>query len=732
MRKTLCLIILTVAVCSLLSAVLAEPVPVRWEFEDGTLLGAAKVHRLQDTGWVEIAGAETDGVTVRVAVGADGFYDLTINQAGIGGYKENYVLIDGEPIGNTVAEGLKYANHTLSHLWLTAGEHSISVTAFWGNVKLDYLELKAAAALSDDIYDVPSTLCNPDPSAEAQALMDWMCSVYGKKMISGQYLDEYQYGAELDAIAAVTESRRPAMVGLDLLNYSPAGVKLGSWPTSVDQAIGYWKKGYIITYCWHWIAPENYLDTTGNNWWGGFYTQNTTFSLAKAMNGEDPEGYEFLIRDMDAIAEQLKRLGDAGIPVLWRPLHEASGGWFWWGAFGPEPYIALYRLMYDRFTNVHGLNNLIWVWNGQSADWYPGDDVVDIIGEDIYAGHHAHDSQSAAFLRCLSYTGAKKLIILSECGCIPSPIKCARDQTMWGAWGVWSGEFVMNGRNYSEDYTGADTLALFYSQDNVITLADVPDFGRKDDKSEAEAVLSGLSYPFADCEVSGNASRTLTGADIRGNAEEDSAVLTVQVPESGSYRIVITQSGIGGHKENNLSVDGEVIGTTVVQGEEEEVCDSGTVWLEAGEHRIGVHAVWGWVSLRTLELIPEPDADAEQRYEFEDGELLGNVRIGMLGADGWVELASNDETDGVAVTVSAAEDGYYDLVILQAGIGGYKENYLAVDGERIANTVVQGTDWERCVTPRVWLSAGEHTVTVTCFWGWDKLDALILMPSEAE
>jgi len=44
-----------------------------------------------------------------------------------------------------------------------------------------------------------------------------------------------------------------------------------------------------------------------------------------------------LLNDIDTMARKLKQVQDAGVPVLFRPLHEAEGGWFWWGAEGPEP-----------------------------------------------------------------------------------------------------------------------------------------------------------------------------------------------------------------------------------------------------------------------------------------------------------------------------------------------------------------------------------------------------------
>lgn len=109
--------------------------------------------------------------------------------------------------------------------------------------------------------------------------------------------------------------------------------------------------------------------------------------------------YWATIRDLDAIAGQLKRLRDAGVPVLWRPLHEADGGWFWWGAKGPEATKQLYYMMRDRFINYHGLNNLIWVWSVDkpNGSWYPGNDHVDILGIDSYPGGYNYDCQKSKF-----------------------------------------------------------------------------------------------------------------------------------------------------------------------------------------------------------------------------------------------------------------------------------------------------------------------------------------------
>lgn len=196
------------------------------------------------------------------------------------------------------------------------------------------------------------------------------------------------------------------------------------------------------------------------------------------MNGEDEEGYNLLVQDMENIASELTVLRDADVPVLWRPLHEASGGWFWWGNCEAESYIKLYQLMYQIFTEEYELNNLIWVWNGQDADWYPGDEYVDIIGQDIYPGYQVYTSRYPKFAETVGYTSARKIITLSENGCLFDPDLAIRDGGIWSYFGTWNGEFVSDSdvlNVYSEKYTDAEMLNKVYNHENVITRDELPD-----------------------------------------------------------------------------------------------------------------------------------------------------------------------------------------------------------------------------------------------------------------
>lgn len=453
--------------------------PVTYEAEDGSLEGNAKVENSKKeysgTGYVSGLEADGDSCTFHIKVEQEGFYDLVFMAASSGGKKENYVSLDGDQLGTLLTSEAEFEEASVERVYMTVGEHDVTVAKYWGWIYLDFLTVKASPALPEDLYEVSAKLVNPNATENAKRLMSYLTDIYGEKILSGQYCDGGMYGMERAAIWKTTGGEYPAVLGLDLIEYSPSRAANGSTSKAVEYAIEYWEEGGIVTFAWHWNVPEKYLTDI---WWKGFYAESTNINLSKIMNGEDPEGYDLLISDIDAIAEQLKRLQDAGVPVLWRPLHEAAGGWFWWGASGAEAYKQLYITMYDRLTNYHGLNNLIWLWNGQDEAWYPGDEYVDIIGEDIYPGERVYTSQVKKYLEAADYSTERKMVVLSENGCLFDPDLAIRDGAMWGFFATWGGDFVLrnSGMNaLSEQYTEAEMVKKVYSHDAVITFADLPD-----------------------------------------------------------------------------------------------------------------------------------------------------------------------------------------------------------------------------------------------------------------
>lgn len=143
-----------------------------------------------------------------------------------------------------------------------------------------------------------------------------------------------------------------------------------------------------------------------------FYAENNAFDATNALTEGTWENnvYE---ADMAEIISYLTLLQDENIPVLWRPFHEAAGGWFWWGKDATS-FKALWIDMFTRFQEA-GLHNLIWVWTSETGDddWYPGDQYVDIIGRDLY-GNTADDCATQYSTLANSY--GNKMVALSECG----------------------------------------------------------------------------------------------------------------------------------------------------------------------------------------------------------------------------------------------------------------------------------------------------------------------------
>lgn len=104
-------------------------------------------------------------------------------------------------------------------------------------------------------------------------------------------------------------------------------------------------------------------------------------------------------RELDAVAGGLSQLQDKEITVLFRPLHEVNGDWFWWsydtsGRVTSQEYQKLWKYVFSYMTEKKGLHNLLWIFSPNASlgnplikspvDYYPGDAYVDIVGLDFY------------------------------------------------------------------------------------------------------------------------------------------------------------------------------------------------------------------------------------------------------------------------------------------------------------------------------------------------------------
>lgn len=452
------------------------------EAESGKLEGSAKANDFPDASggaYVNGVNVEGDALTMTADIEYSGFYDMNFLTMGSEG-RVNNVLVDGMKVGDiTTNSPAEFGDTLLSYIYLDKGTHEITITPSWGYVDIDCLILTAAATpITEDTYKVEPTLVNPNADENTKRLYKFLCDIYGKYSLAGQYADEGRASSEYEKITAKT-GKTFAVLGLDMGNYSLGSKAHGAESKTVEYAYDWYKNaGGIVQLCWHWTTPEDYAVNAGDQpWYSSFYKEGSKLDLDKIMNGEDDAAYQLLMDDIDNMANELARLRDAGVPVLWRPLHEAAGGWFWWGNCEPESYKKLWNVMYDKMTNEHNLTNLIWVWNGQDPAWYPGDETVDINGWDIYAGNHVDSSQSGRFDDMATNYGTKtKLIALTENGCVMDPDKVFNDNARWLFWGTWSDPFTMKlGVVINDEYTTVELLTKAYNHERVLTLDELPD-----------------------------------------------------------------------------------------------------------------------------------------------------------------------------------------------------------------------------------------------------------------
>ena len=307
--------------------------------------------------------------------------------------------------------------------------------------------------------DPVKTLVNPNATQEAKNVYEFLLEQSGKQTLTGVQSSHSHKNDFVDAVAQHT-GRHPALAGYDFLflQFSPTPDNW-SWVQNYNDISApkeQWAANGLVNYMWHWNVPNSKADwdngVNNYNFDGyAFYTDKTSFDINEALK-EGTWQNDFIMKDIEEVAGYLKLLQDENIPVIWRPLHEAAGNydlygpngaWFWWGKGGAEPCKALWRLLYDQLVNVHGLNNLIWVWTvdvtpgaeDQYLDWYPGDEYVDILGVDIYETNT--DAKTRQYQAMVNLTKGKKLVTVSECGNIPDPAKCMDAGNKWSWFMVW-------------------------------------------------------------------------------------------------------------------------------------------------------------------------------------------------------------------------------------------------------------------------------------------------------
>ena len=219
----------------------------------------------------------------------------------------------------------------------------------------------------------------------------------------------------------------PAVYGMDLGDIEHRSeVNLDSVPfadmkTFVQQV---WARGGVLTFSWHVDNP-----LTGSNSWD---VTSDKVVASVLPGGEKNEEFRVWLDNLAEFLGSLKDDQGVAIPIIFRPWHEHTGSWFWWGQrlCTTEEFVSLWRYTFDYLCGEKNLHNLLFAYSSggdienveQYLERYPGDDYVDLIGFDYY---QMADATGSSFTENVSrvldiVTGAAdargKLAALTEAG----------------------------------------------------------------------------------------------------------------------------------------------------------------------------------------------------------------------------------------------------------------------------------------------------------------------------
>ena len=604
-----------------IAATSAYAAPTTYEAED--LTGATVVEDADYSGGKYAKPADASGITFTVKVEETAVYDITTKVL-IKQYDwiTSKITVNGVDVGSmlTTPRNCDSSYVVSASAKMKTGKNTITV----GNqaIGVDYITVERHP---DPEFKINATPVTPNASESARKVYSFLRENFGKKTISGMMISDqnfnYNYGdmkiippggcTPADSCKYTDEQvswkgqtdiaefykrsgHYPAIGGFDMLfaagGHHEEGWFKGYTENNILMTEELWELGGIPTYTWHWKVGEDTVFYTQGTPAGfnnpgctegvmGTSGTNTCFNYTKAFKGdkcaeinETSQEYKDIVADVDIVSGYFKQLQDKGIAVVWRPLHEASGGWFWWGVGSAECYVQLYRLVFKRMVETNKLNNLIWVWNintdpalgydysALNAAWYPGDDYVDIVAVDIYDPLNDHNSAANYYNKIVSDVGTSKMIALSENGAIPDIDSIAEDKAYWSYWmtwsQTWSGNFL--------EKTPTEMWKRNLDDERIIALDNMPGWDKfvADTNIAPDAIEPKVTIAASKISVSGNvisfaaAKSSNVSVDIfsmngkriatlyRGNIAAGSYSYSLENLPKGSYIVRVKGAGI--------------------------------------------------------------------------------------------------------------------------------------------------------------------------------------------
>lgn len=233
---------------------------------------------------------------------------------------------------------------------------------------------------------------------ESRQLLSWLNRLPGReerRVVVGQYITRNANNSNRHTPASAWQQfyldigektgKFPGLAGFCFSQRSVDGRGSENRPSDSnwrEYAAEHARQGGILRLMWH----------SGNPW-----TNETSWSsvpegrqLAELYTPGNP-AYNRWNGWLSDLADCLEWYGEQKIPILWGPLHEMNGNWFWWGTGDEEQYCRLWIHMFHYLTKTRGLNHLLWMFCpdvkqelARALRQYPGNAYIHIIAPDLY------------------------------------------------------------------------------------------------------------------------------------------------------------------------------------------------------------------------------------------------------------------------------------------------------------------------------------------------------------